>query len=36
MKTTEDLATKIVSIPIFPGMKSWQIQKVAELISKCP
>lgn len=36
MTTTEDLATKIVSIPIFPGMKSWQIQKVAELISKCP
>jgi dTDP-4-amino-4,6-dideoxygalactose transaminase len=36
LKTTEDLVDRILSLPIFPGMKSWQISKVAEAISECP
>jgi dTDP-4-amino-4,6-dideoxygalactose transaminase len=36
LHTTEDLAQRIVSLPIFPGMATWQISKVAEVISKCP
>lgn len=36
LETTEDLVDRILSLPIFPGMKSWQISKVAEAISECP
>jgi len=36
LHTTEDLAQRIISLPIFPGMATWQISKVAEIISKCP
>jgi len=36
LKVTERLVDRILSVPIFPGMKSWQILKVAEAISNCP
>jgi dTDP-4-amino-4,6-dideoxygalactose transaminase len=33
---TENLVERIISLPIFPGMKSWQIAKVADAILDCP
>jgi dTDP-4-amino-4,6-dideoxygalactose transaminase len=36
LQITEDLVRGILSMPIFPGMQNWQIEKVAEAIAKCP
>lgn len=36
LKATENLVERIISLPIFPGMKPWQVAKVAEAIANCP